>query len=185
MVTNFSKVQNDMNNKKHQPRNNLGSPDPNQTDHLFLERALALAREHSTSGVNGPFGAVVVRDGQIIGEGWNRVIETADPTAHAEILAIRAACASERTHDLTGCTIYASCEPCPMCLAAIYWARIERVVFACDRADAARAGFDDSVIYEELGKPWEGRKIESRQMDRERGMMVLEAWIDNPARVQY
>jgi len=151
----------------------------------FLSRALELARTHSLSGVNGPFGAVVVRGGEIVGEGWNRVVETSDPTAHAEILAIRAAAGVLGTHDLSECALYSSCEPCPMCLAAIYWARIREVRFAASKEDAARAGFDDSRILLELEKGWEAREI-TAHLDLEReGAEVLEEWTRNPRKVPY
>ena len=112
----------------------------------FLREALRLAAESSASGVNGPFGAVIVRNGVVVGRGWNRVVEEADPTAHAEILAIRDAARELGSHVLADCVLYASCEPCPMCMAAVYWARIGRVVYAAGAEDAAEAGFDDSAI---------------------------------------
>jgi guanine deaminase len=116
----------------------------------FLERALRLAEKNAASGRGGPFGAVIVRNGTIIAEGVNLVTGGCDPTAHAEIMAIRAACRHLGTFDLSGCVLYASCEPCPMCLGAVYWARLDRLVYAATRADAAAAGFDDALIYDEL-----------------------------------
>src|SRR3954465_1461729 len=113
-----------------------------------MRRAIALSNEQLTTGAGGPFGAVIARDGEIVAEGVNRVPTTNDPTAHAEIVAIRAACAALGTFTLAGCTIYASCEPCPMCLGAIYWARLDGLYYASDRADAAAIGFDDARVYE-------------------------------------
>jgi len=155
------------------------------SDRRFLLRAIALAARHSRDGRHGPFGAVVVRGGTVIGEGWNRVVAGRDPTAHAEVTALRAACRRLRTHVLSGCTIYCSCEPCPMCLAAIYWARIGRVVFACGRADAARAGFDDALLYREIRRPWSGRSVAGRQLGRAGGLRVLERWRRNSRRRGY
>jgi guanine deaminase len=154
-------------------------------DELMLARAIHLAREHSSSGLSGPFGAVVARDGEILGEGWNQVVPEKDPTAHAEILAIRAAAARLNTHVLEGCTIYCSCEPCPMCLGAIYWARISRVVFAAAGEDARAAGFDDTVIAREIGLGWEQRAVASLKALEEQGKRVLEDWARNPGRVDY
>jgi guanine deaminase len=155
------------------------------TDANFLQRAIDLATIHSVNGRHGPFGAVVVKDGDIIAEGWNQVVAFHDPTAHAEIIAIRAACRQLETHHLNGCTIYASCEPCPMCLSAIYWARIDTVVFAASHKDAARAGFDDSFLYKEMAISWVERKIKSHQGLEREGRVVFEKWIENPAKVNY
>ena len=117
---------------------------------LYMQRAAEISRQKMLAGEGGPFGAVVVRDKNIIGEGWNRVTSTADPTAHAEIVAIRNACSRVGSFTLEGAVIYTSCEPCPMCLGAIWWARIARIFFANTRADAARIGFDDAEIYQEV-----------------------------------
>ena len=152
---------------------------------VYLRQAIRLAADHSADGRHGPFGAVVVRDGEVIGEGWNQVVEGADPTAHAEVMAIRAACSHLRTHELSGATIYSSCEPCPMCLSAIYWARIERVVYAASAEDAAAAGFDDSRILEELGLGWVERSVEGTQALREEGRRVLDGWAQNPLKMPY
>jgi guanine deaminase len=154
-------------------------------DLTFLHEALRLAREHSATDRGGPFGAVVVRDDVVVGMGSNRVVEKRDPTAHAEILAIREAAGKLGTHVLADCTIYCSCEPCPMCLAAMYWARIPRVVFAAVGGDAKAVGFDDTVIARELALGWEDRSILSRRALREEGKEVLEAWLRNPNRVEY
>ncbi len=151
----------------------------------YLHIALELARVHSAEGSNGPFGAVVVRGGEILGEGWNRVVETRDPTAHAEVLAIREAAHKAGTHDLSGCVLYASCEPCPMCLAAVYWARIGAVFFAARAGDAAAAGFDDSRILGEMGKSWPHREVRGVQLLEEEGRRVLAQWTSNPRRVPY
>jgi guanine deaminase len=155
------------------------------THETYLRRALELARTHSQSGVNGPFGAVVVRNGQLVGEGWNRVVETSDPTAHAEILAIREAATTLGTHELADCTLYASCEPCPMCLSAIYWAHIREVHFAASKEDAAAAGFDDARILSELEEGREGRSIPAHQALAREGAEVLREWVRNPRRIPY
>lgn len=152
---------------------------------VFLRRALELAREHGATGINGPFGAVVVRDGEVVGEGWNRVVECHDPTSHAEVNAIREAARRLGTHDLSGCTIYASCEPCPMCLSAIYWARIARLHFAAGKDDAAAIGFDDAHIDRQLSLDWETREIEATQHLRAEGCAVLDEWVRNPLRIEY
>lgn len=154
-------------------------------DDQLLLRAIELAEAHSADGVHGPFGAVVSRDGRIVGEGWNRVVAGTDPTAHAEVVALRAAAAHLGTHVLEGCTIHCSCEPCPMCLGAIYWARISRVVYACSAADARDAGFDDADIYGEMGRAWTERRIPAEQRLRERGLEPLRSWVANPDRVEY
>jgi len=154
-------------------------------DEEYISRAITLAQTHSVNGQNGPFGAVVVYNTRIMGEGWNQVVELSDPTAHAEIMAIRQACALLKTHDLSDCTIYTSCEPCPMCLAAIYWARLKKIVYACDRHDASRAGFDDSLIYNELHKKWEDRTLSSITLCREDALKVLKTWKENPNKIEY
>ena len=151
----------------------------------YLRLAIDLASSHSRDGRHGPFGAVVVLDGEVVGRGWNRVVEARDPTAHAEVTAIREAAQRLETHDLSGSTLYASCEPCPMCLAALYWARIRRVVFAASAEDATAAKFDDTWIRRELEKGWESREVEAVQALREEGRRVLEAWQENPDRVPY
>src|SRR3712207_6586441 len=117
-------------------------------DQRYLKRAIELSREHMDRGAGGPFGAVIVRDGQVLAEGWNQVTSANDPTAHAEVTAIRRAREAIGDHSLEGATLYTSCEPCPMCLASAYWARVGRIVFANTRQDAAEIGFDDSLIYE-------------------------------------
>lgn len=119
-------------------------------DILHLDRAIALARIHMEQGEGGPFGAVIAREGKVLAEGWNCVTSTNDPTAHAEVVAIRRACETVGQFSLEGAVMYASCEPCPMCLAASYWARVSRIVYGATRKEAAAAGFDDSLIYDEI-----------------------------------
>jgi guanine deaminase len=151
----------------------------------FMRRAIALAREGVLTNQGGPFGAVIVKDGVVIGEGCNRVIATNDPSAHAEIGAIRAACAKLGTFKLEGCELYTSCEPCPMCLAAAYWARLARVHFACERTDAARAGFDDSFLYDEFARAPAERKLQLESMMRDEGLSAFETWLDKADRTPY
>jgi tRNA(Arg) A34 adenosine deaminase TadA len=150
-----------------------------------MQEAIRLALEGVQAGRGGPFGALVVKDGEIVARGCNEVTSTNDPTAHAEIVAIRAACKQLGTFSLAGCELYATCEPCPMCLAAAYWARVERIVYACDRSDAARAGFDDAHFYEELGRAVPERKLALVQLGRTEALAVFQAWLDNPERVRY
>ena len=133
----------------------------------------------------GPFGAVIVRGGEVIASGCNQVTSSHDPTAHAEVVAIRAAARALGTHSLVGCTIYASCEPCPMCLAAIYWARLDRLYFACTSADAAAAGFDDDVLYRELSKPASARSLPAGPLLRDEARAVLREWIAKPDKAPY
>ena len=154
-------------------------------DLTFMREAIQLAREHSLADQGGPFGAVVVREEKVVGWGWNQVVKDGDPTAHAEVLAIREAARQLGTHILDDCTIYCSCEPCPMCLGAIYWSRIPRVVFAAGGEDAKAAGFDDAVIAGELSLGWEDRSVRSEQILKDEGQKVLEEWARNPDRVEY
>ncbi len=141
-----------------------------------IQAAIRLAFEGMRKGEGGPFGAVVVKDGQIIGRGNNRVAALLDPTAHAEIVAIRDACKNLGHFQLDDCTLYTSCEPCPMCLGAIYWARPKAVFYACTRADAAAIGFDDDFIYRELELPLGERKIPAMELLREEGLKAFEEW---------
>jgi guanine deaminase len=141
----------------------------------FMRRAIALALENVRSG-GGPFGAVIAKDGRIVAEGVNRVTATNDPTAHAEVVAIREACKALRSFQLEGCDLYTSCEPCPMCFGAIYWARPARIFYAGSAADAADAGFDDDFIYKELKKTHDERAIPMRQILREESLTVFSAW---------
>jgi tRNA(Arg) A34 adenosine deaminase TadA len=149
-----------------------------------MNLALELARASIHEG-GGPFGAVVVRGRRVVGRGQNRVVPSIDPTAHAEVVAIRAAAAELGTHDLGGCEIYASCEPCPMCLGAIHWARIARIHYACTRADAAAAGFDDEDFYAELARPLEQRAVPLVSDGRELGLEVFRVWLAKPDRQRY
>ena len=151
----------------------------------FMRAAIRLALEKMRRGDGGPFGAVVVRRGKIVGRGWNRVTSSNDPTAHAEVTAIRDACRRLKTFRLDGCEIYASCEPCPMCLAAIYWARIEKIFYAGARRDAAAIGFDDDLICHEMAHPASRRKIPMRQLLRGEAMKVFKEWRDKPDKVRY
>lgn len=154
-------------------------------DHGFLKRAIDLAAEKMAAGCGGPFGAVIVKEGTILAEGWNCVTTTNDPTAHAEVSAIRQACQILNTFVLEGCTLYSSCEPCPMCLSAIYWARLSRLVYAATQTDAAEAGFDDAFLYRELGLTPEQRALPSTQALRSEAKAVLEAWVHLPGKVPY
>ncbi len=151
----------------------------------LMRRAIALADENVRAGRGGPFGAVVARDGLVVAEGTNLVTSTNDPTAHAEVVAIRNACRALVTFRLAGYELYASCEPCPMCLGAVYWARLDRLCFAAGRADAETAGFDDSHIYRELGVPLGARGIPTTRMLMEEGRVVLERWRGTPGKVEY
>lgn len=151
----------------------------------FLREAIRLSLEKMEANEGGPFGAVVVRDGTIVGRGWNRVTSTNDPTAHAEVVAIRDACSRLQTFSLAGCEIYSSCEPCPLCLAAIYWARLDRVYFAATCDDAAAAGFDDRSFYREVRKPTKERSIPMVQALRDEALVALQAWIAKADRIRY
>lgn len=154
-------------------------------DVQHMRRAIELALENVRSGRGGPFGCVVVKDGGIIAEGANSVTATNDPTAHAEIVAIRNACRALRSFQLDGCELYTTCEPCPMCLGAIYWARPARVFYAGTAADAADAGFDDAFIYQELNHEPAARRIPMLQMMREESLAVFSAWKAQPNRTPY
>lgn len=151
----------------------------------YMREAIALSLHSVQSGKGGPFGAVVVKDGEIIGRGHNQVTSSNDPTAHAEIVAIREACKHLNSFQLTGCELYTSCEPCPMCLGAIYWARPERVYFANTKNDAAKIGFDDQFIYEELDVPYEQRQIALLPLLREEAIAAFEAWTAKTDKVEY
>jgi guanine deaminase len=154
-------------------------------NNAFMLDAIRLAVENVRSGRGGPFAAVIVREGQIVATGLNSVTTTNDPTAHAEVSAIREACRALRTFQLTGCEIYTSCEPCPMCLGAIYWARPDRVYFAATARDAADAGFDDSFIYDELTRKIAERRIPFEAMMREAGQEPFHAWKQKDDRIRY
>jgi guanine deaminase len=150
-----------------------------------MARAIQLSLENVTSGRGGPFGAVVVKDRDLIAEAANRVTATNDPTAHAEVLAIRQACQKLGCFELNGCDLYTSCEPCPMCLGAIYWARIDKVYFGGLAADAAKVGFDDSAIYAEFTQPHAEREIPMIQMMREEALAAFRAWEQHPGKIPY
>ncbi len=151
----------------------------------FMARAIQLSFENVRSGLGGPFGCVIVKDGKVIAEGANRVTAMNDPTAHAEVLAIRQACEKLRGFELRGCDLYTSCEPCPMCLGAIYWARMNKIYFANLSADAAKIGFDDSAIYEELTQPHAQREIPMIPMMREEALAAFDAWQEKPGKILY
>ena len=163
-----------------QPISMTGTPNPE-----FLRRAIALATENVVSGKGGPFGAVVVRAGKIVGEGANSVTATNDPTAHGEVNALRAAARALGTFTLAGCALYSSCEPCPMCLAAAYWARIDAVFYGACAADAARAGFDDAFLYAELRKDPRARTMHSAQLLGEEAWASFAAWLASPNKIEY
>ena len=151
----------------------------------FMSRAIQLSIENVRSGQGGPFGAVVAKDGSIIAEGVNQVTLTNDPTAHAEVLAIRQACQKLGLFELKGCELYTSCEPCPMCLGAVYWARISRVYFGNLATDASKIGFDDSFIYREIIQPHGQRRIPMLQMMREQALAAFRAWDEKPNKIPY
>jgi tRNA(Arg) A34 adenosine deaminase TadA len=152
---------------------------------LHMKQAIELAFSNVKENKGGPFGAVVVKDGRIIGQGANLVTETNDPTAHAEIVAIRKAAHNIGSFHLQGCEIYASCEPCPMCLGAIYWARIDKLYYAATKDDATKADFDDSTIYKEFSLPKDQRTISSLQLMREDAIKVFEAWNESENKIEY
>ena len=151
-------------------------PPMKEQDEQFLREAIALSLAGMERGDGGPFGCVIVKDGQVVGRGNNRVTSTNDPTAHAEIVAIREACKQLGDFQLAGCTLYTSCEPCPMCLGAIYWARPDRIVYAASRVDAAAAGFDDQLIYDELPLPAEQRRFPMERLMAAEAQAAFEAW---------
>jgi len=156
-----------------------------EQDEKFMRRAIALAQRGIDAGAGGPFGAVIVKDGKIVGEGFNRVTSTNDPTAHAEVVAIRNACQNLDSFQLDGCVLYTSCEPCPMCLGAIYWARPLKVFYAATREDAAQIGFDDQFIYEEIEKNFEHRQMKLVSLMRDEGLTVFENWMNKTDKTKY
>ncbi len=158
---------------------------PGRRGGAFLRRAIQLAVDNVRSGLGGPFGAVIVRDGVILAEGVNLVTSSHDPSAHAEIVAIRRACAILNTHDLSGCEIHTSCEPCPMCLGAIYWARLSRLYFAASHTDAARAGFDDSFIYDQVPLPPDRRSLPTKRSLAREGLAPFREWTESAVKVPY
>ena len=153
--------------------------------HHFMREAIRLSHRMMEENKGGPFGAVIVRDGKIIAHGWNKVTSENDPTAHAEVSAIREACAKLGTFALTDCDIYTSCEPCPMCLSAIYWARLRTMYYGNARQDAARIGFDDEFLYAEVAKPIDGRTLPTRRLLEDEAITAFEAWENKPDKVPY
>ena len=154
------------------------------TKEELMRKAIALSKENVANG-GGPFGAVIARDGEIIATGVNRVTSNHDATAHAEVSAIRNACAKLGTHDLSGCEIYSSCEPCPMCLGAIYWAHLDRLYYGNDKHDADNIGFDDSFIYDELDLKPEQRRLASSRLLSEEALAAFRLWDEKPDKIEY
>lgn len=157
----------------------------NNPHEKFMKLAIALSEKNVTGGLGGPFGAVVVKDGKIIAKSGNKVTTTNDPTAHAEVSAIRLACKKLKTFDLSGCVVYTSCEPCPMCLSAIYWARIETIYYANTKVDAANIGFDDKFIYDEIEKPMAKRTLPIHQMMRTEAQQAFQLWEQSSMKIDY
>jgi tRNA(Arg) A34 adenosine deaminase TadA len=156
-----------------------------QTPEQLMRRAIALSAEKMRAGLGGPFGAIIARNGEIIAEGFNQVTSDNDPTAHAEVVAIRAACRRLDSFSLQGCEMYTSCEPCPMCLGAIYWARLDRVYYANTRSDAAAIGFDDDHIYREFDKPIDGRAVPFIQLGSAEARRIFQEWLEKPDKIPY
>jgi len=157
----------------------------NKEANKFMRKAIRISVANVEKQKGGPFGAIVVKDGRIIARGSNQVTSSNDPTAHAEIVAIRKACKALKTFQLTGCEIYTSCEPCPMCLGAIYWARPDKLFYASSKEDAAAINFDDKFIYEEIAKPVEERKLFTKQVLREKALEAFEKWKISPNKIEY
>jgi guanine deaminase len=151
----------------------------------FMRMAIALSEQNVTEGLGGPFGAVIVRNGEVIAGSGNKVVPSNDPTAHAEVSAIRLACTALNTYNLEGCVIYTSCEPCPMCLGAIYWARLDKIYYANNKADAAAIGFDDQFIYEELDRPKHERKLPMVELLRDDALGAFKAWEVSVSKTHY
>jgi guanine deaminase len=157
-----------------------------EEQHLeFMREAIALSEDNVKNGLGGPFGAVIVKDGKIIAKSANKVTTTNDPTAHAEVATIRLACQALQTFTLEGCVIYTSCEPCPMCLGAIYWARLDKMYYANTKSDAAAIGFDDQFIYEEIDLKLEERKLKSEQILKDEAILVFEQWKASRQKIDY
>ena len=156
-----------------------------EQDEIFMKRAISLAQEGVDANAGGPFGCVIVKDNKIIAEGYNKVTSTNDPTAHAEVVAIRKACETLGSFQLDDCTVYTSCEPCPMCFGAIYWARPKMVYFACDKVDAAKIDFDDQFIYDELEKEIDDRDIKFVRLLRKDALPVFEKWAEKSDKIEY
>lgn len=151
----------------------------------FMRMAIALSEKNVAEGMGGPFGAVIVKNGEVIAASGNKVVPSNDPTAHAEVSAIRLACQELGTYSLEGCVIYTSCEPCPMCLGAIYWARLDKIYYANTKSDAATIGFDDQFIYEELDRPMAERQLPVVQLLRDEALGAFRAWTDSTSKTHY
>jgi guanine deaminase len=158
---------------------------PKDPNPIFMKRAIELATENVRSGAGGPFAAVIVKDGSVVGEAANSVTTTNDPTAHGEINAIRKACAALGVFSLAGCEMYTSCEPCPMCLAASYWARIDMIYYGNDCEAAARVGFDDSFLYQEFKLDRTARSLPSQRLMQDEAWESFQAWHDKPDKIEY
>lgn len=163
----------------------MRDPEDKAQREAFMRRAIDLSQEKMDANCGGPFGAVIVKGGKIVGEGWNQVTSTNDPTAHAEMVAIRSAAAAINDFNLEGCEIYTSCEPCPMCLSAIYWARIDRIFFGNTREDAERIGFDDDFIYREVALPEDKRTLPSKMFLRDEAKIVFDNWMKKNDKTAY
>ena len=159
--------------------------DENNTHEHFMRHAISLSRDNMHSNIGGPFGAVIVKDGKIVGKGANQVTSSNDPTAHAEVVAIRDACKNLGDFSLNGCTIYTSCEPCPMCLSAIYWARLEKVYYANTQDDAADIDFDDRFLYEQVALPTDARSLPATHILREEALLVFKEWQEKTDKTPY
>ncbi len=157
----------------------------NELDQVFMELAIEEAKNGMQTNHGGPFGAIVVKGNEIVGRGCNQVVPNNDPTSHAEVVAIRDACKNLGTFQLNGCTLYTTCEPCPMCLGAIYWSRPDKVVYGSTKEDAAKAGFDDFFIYMELEVPMEERKIPFKPFLRNETLELFKIWEDHPDKISY
>jgi guanine deaminase len=155
------------------------------TKEYFMREAIRLSIENVESGKGGPFAAVIVKDGKILASAVNEVTSSNDPTAHAEVVAIRKACSTLNSFQLDGCEIYCSCEPCPMCLGAIYWARAAKIYFANTKEDAAAVDFDDKFIYDEIDLSYTGRKLATQQLLREEALVAFEKWKTSPLKMKY
>ena len=162
-----------------------GSNMETQDDLKFIKRTIELAKKNLTTNDGGPFGALITKNGEIIAEGWNTVTSSNDPTSHAEVNAIRKACKTLNSFQLDDCTLYTSCEPCPMCLGAIYWARPSRIVFAASREDAAFGGFDDEWLYQEIAAPTKKRKIETVQITDPEARKLFQLWKEKVDKTPY
>lgn len=164
---------------------NVEKMEPKQDHEKFMRMAIQLSQQNVEQRLGGPFGAVIVKDGMVVARSANKVVPQQDPTAHAEISAIRLACKELNTHNLEGCVIYTSCEPCPMCLGAIYWAHLDTVYFANTKADAAAIGFDDQLIYDELNVSVAERKLPAIQLLRDEAQTAFKDWLNSDQNIHY